>query len=250
MIDGLGLQNPGAEEQVWAATMTKLYEKYGLDLITRVGIFEARHLVCDRFGQEKKRNPGLVAICMDVANRKGQETTSRKASRKTSTARSCKLPLCKETYRVDHAFCQYHRNVKEFRCEEISGLKIGGFHRFKDGGFHKGYGYILAMEADYKNEADVMHGPGQIFFHPEEESPQVNKIVSFYRKHKPAFATHTHATGLLKQHKGNLTKISNLMMKEYGVGLDGTKARPAPNRASQTNASRQSKTKTQRPSWY
>jgi hypothetical protein len=60
MIDGLASRSkPGAEEQVWAATMTKLYEKYGLSSVSeRAAVFEQFRLA----GQ-----PGLRAICIAKA---------------------------------------------------------------------------------------------------------------------------------------------------------------------------------------
>jgi hypothetical protein len=70
-----------------------------------------------------------------------------------------------------------------------------------------------------------MQGPGQIFVQREEESPAVNTIVRFYRKHDPKFATHAVADRLLKEHK-TLSNISKAMMKKYGYALDGTKASP------------------------
>jgi hypothetical protein len=144
-----------------------------------------------------------------------------------SLARSCQVPRCEETFRYGNAFCHYHQNVQIFPCNEITGYKIGEFLEWYRGdGSILGKGYILAMEADSKNPG-VMQGPGQIFVLREEESPDVNTIVSFYREHNPKLATHAQAAKLLKEHK-TLSSISKAMMKKYGYALDGTKANPKP----------------------
>jgi hypothetical protein len=78
MINGLGSQNPGTEEQVWAATMTKVYEKYGLSSVSkRAAVFERYQLA----GQ-----PGLKESC--IAKLSAESTKEQQEEREEQAAQT------------------------------------------------------------------------------------------------------------------------------------------------------------------
>jgi hypothetical protein len=70
MIDGFGLKKPGAEEQVWAATMTKLYEKYGLSSVSeRAAVFERYQLA----GQPELKESCIAKLSAEPTKEQQEE---------------------------------------------------------------------------------------------------------------------------------------------------------------------------------